>query len=60
MQEVLTGEEIVKKFFSDIDQIDGVDKDIIELLIRLFNERKLTQTNIANQLDEMRRSVLNG
>jgi len=59
MEEVLTGEELVRKFFSEISEIKGVDKEIVELLIRLFTEGKLSQANIANQLDQIRRSALN-
>lgn len=52
--EIKSGKEILKEFFSDIEDIENVDKKIAKALAKLFSEGKLTDTNVKNKLQELR------
>jgi len=51
---IKSGQEILQDFFSKITTIDGVDKEIALLMQRLFQQDKLTNTNISNELSKLR------
>ena len=48
--EVKSGHEILNEFFSQVENIDGVDKEVATLIARLYQEGKLTNTNLSNEL----------
>lgn len=52
--EVKSGKEILDDFFSTILDIPNIDKDIANSLIRLYEQEKLTDTNIKNELQNLR------
>ena len=54
MENIKTGEQLLDKFFSDINSDDNLDKDVVELLTTLFNTKKLTEKNILNGLNEIK------
>lgn len=58
MEETKTGAEIVKRFFDSLDKIPGMNADVVEVLVRLQNQGKLSPTNISNELEALRKSVL--
>ncbi|HMR55650.1 MAG TPA: hypothetical protein PKD34_03615 [Candidatus Doudnabacteria bacterium] len=51
---IKSGKEILDDFFSTIQQLDKVDKDIAEILIRLYQQGKLTDINLKNELQTLR------
>jgi hypothetical protein len=51
---IKSGQEILDDFFDDLMTIDGVDRDIAEMIVRLYKDGKLTNTNITNELERMR------
>ena len=50
---VKSGREQLDDFFADIEGIDGVDVATAHVVQRLYEEGKLTPTNIANELGAM-------
>lgn len=51
---IKSGKEILDDFFSTIQQLDKVDKDIAEILTRLYQQGKLTDINLKNELQTLR------
>lgn len=54
IDELKSGREIIDEFFLKIMDIEGVDKDIAEIVFKLFKEDKLTNTNLTNELQRLR------
>lgn len=52
--ELKSGQEILDDFFSQITNIDGVDKDVAEAVLKLYKDNKLTNTNLSNELSRIR------
>ena len=52
--EVKSGKEILDDFFKDIQNIPNVDKDIAQSLASLYEQGKLTDTNVKNELQKLR------
>ena len=50
---VKSGKEILKDFFENIENIPDVDKDIAKMLSNLYNQSKLTDTNVKNELPNL-------
>ncbi len=50
MNEIKSGQAILDEFFSQVENIDGVDKEVATLISRLYQEGKLTNTNLSNEL----------
>ena len=48
--EIKSGQAILDEFFSQIENIGGVDKEVATLILRLYQEDKLTNTNLSNEL----------
>lgn len=51
---VKSGKEIVDDFFKNIENIDGVHKDIAKMLTNLYENDKLTEINVKNELPKLR------
>jgi len=51
---VKSGKEILDDFFKNIENIDGVDKDIAKMLTSLYENDKLTEINVKNELPKLR------
>jgi len=51
---VKSGKEIVDDFFKNIENIDGVDKEIAKMLASLYQNDKLTEINVKNELPKLR------
>lgn len=51
-----TGIELIDSFFKQLneDKEKYLSPELIESMVALYNAGKLTQTNIANSLDEIR------
>ncbi len=48
------GKEILAEFFLEIPRIEGVDSDVAEILVGLYQKGKLTNVNITNELSRIR------
>lgn len=53
-ENVKSGKEILDDFFNGIEKIENVDSDIAKKLERLYQEDKLTDTNVRNELQKLR------
>ncbi|MDR0820373.1 MAG: hypothetical protein LBN19_02480 [Endomicrobium sp.] len=56
---VKTGKEILDTFFQSILSIEGVDSEIANALLELYNEGKFTEINIANRIRKIRETNAN-
>jgi hypothetical protein len=53
-EQIKSGQEILDEFFSQIIDIEGVDQDVAKTVLRLYQEGKLTNINISNELSSIR------
>ena len=53
-EQIKSGLEILDEFFSQIANIEGVDQDVAKTVLRLYQEGKLTNTNLSNDLITIR------
>jgi hypothetical protein len=51
---VKSGKEILDDFFTNISIIQNVDKELAESLANLYNQGKLTEANVKNELSNLR------
>jgi len=51
---VKSGKEILDDFFTHISNIESVDKCLAESLATLYQQGKLTDTNVKNELQNLR------
>jgi len=52
--QIKSGQEILEEFFSQLIDIEGVDGDLAKTIIKLYQEGKLTNINISNELSRIR------
>ena len=57
MYQVKTGEEFASSFFKELKDEKDLDKEVVNILIKLFEEKKFTKTNIYNELENFRRQL---
>jgi hypothetical protein len=50
---VKSGKEILDDFFENIESIVNVDKDIAKMLADLYEQGKLTDVNVKNELPKL-------
>ena len=48
-----SGKEVIEEFFNEIESTEGTDTKTVSKLISLYQEKKLTETNIQNALDDL-------
>lgn len=53
-EKVKSGKEILEEFFNGIEEIENVDTDIAKMLNELYQNDKLTDTNVKNELQKLR------
>ncbi len=51
---IKSGQEILDNFFSQITSIEGVDKEVANVVLSLYQNVKLTNTNLSNELGKIR------
>lgn len=51
---VKSGKEILEDFFLNISNIDNVNKELAEALSNLYQQGKLTDANVKNELQKLR------
>ena len=47
---IRSGQEVLDEFFTEIASMDGVDNDVANIVINLYREGKLSDTNLSNEL----------
>ncbi len=52
-EDIKSGKQVLDEFFSEIMDIDGIDKKTVAKLSSLYSEGKLTDTNIQNALGQL-------
>lgn len=57
-EKIKSGKEVIDEFFSEILNIEGVDEKTVEMLVKLYGDEKLTDTNIQNELEELKTFAL--
>jgi hypothetical protein len=57
---IKSGHEILDDFFYKIDEIEGVNGELALLLKNLYQQGKLTHTNLSNELLKIREIKLRG
>lgn len=53
-ENVKSGKEILDEFFAGIESIENVDPSIAALIKQLYDEDKLTDANVKNELQRLR------
>ena len=53
-----SGEEIVVTFFFNLKKLERVDKSVVDILVKLHEAGKLSNTNISNELSAARKELL--
>lgn len=53
-EQIKSGQEILNEFFYQIMNIEGVNQDVAESVLKLYKEDKLTNINISNELGKIR------
>ena len=53
-EKIKSGQEILDEFFSQIINIEGVNQDVAESVLKLYKEDKLTNINLSNELGKIR------
>ncbi|WP_096525620.1 hypothetical protein [Candidatus Endomicrobiellum trichonymphae] len=56
---VKTGKEILDTFFQSILSIEGIDSEIANALLELYNEGKFTESNVLNKIRKIRETNAN-
>ena len=51
---IRSGQEVLDEFFTEIASIEGVDQDVANIVISLYREGKLSDTNLSNELARIR------
>jgi len=54
VDKIKSGQEILNDFFSQITDIDGVDQEVANIVLKLYKDDKLTNTNLSNELSNLR------
>ena len=53
-KKVKSGKEILDDFFTNVSKIENVDSVLAESLSTLYDQGKLTDTNVKNELQKLR------
>ena len=51
---IRSGQEVLDEFFTEITNIEDVDQDVANIVINLYREGKLSDTNLFNELARIR------
>jgi hypothetical protein len=57
--DIKSGREILEIFFSEINNLKVPDKEAATIIVRLFKEGKLSDTNIYNEFAVLRKKRQN-
>jgi len=51
---IRSGQEVLDEFFTEIASMDGIDNDVANIVINLYRDGKLSDTNLSNELARIR------
>jgi len=51
---IKSGQEVLDEFFNEISKIEILDQEIAKVIVNLYREDKLTNTNLSNELTRIR------
>ena len=57
--EIKSGKQILDEFFRDIKSLTDVDENVVNTIIALYEEDKLSEKNLSNALFELREKPAN-
>ncbi len=57
-EKLKSGKELLDEFFTAITDIEGVEKEVALVVGNLYRIGKLSDTNLSNELDRLRRKWL--
>ena len=52
--EIKSGKQILDEFFREIKELPEIDENVVNTIIDLYEEGKLSEKNLANALLELR------
>ena len=52
--QIRSGQEVLEEFFTEIASMDGIDNDVANIVVNLYREEKLSDTNLSNELARIR------
>jgi len=58
--QIRSGQEVLDEFLTEIASIEDVGQDIANIVINLYREGKLTDTNLSNELARIREEKTSG
>lgn len=58
-KKIRSGKDVIDEFFSEIYNIENVDKKTVDALVTLYSTGKLTDKNIQNVLEGLVQQELN-
>ncbi|MFQ5788229.1 MAG: hypothetical protein ACE5H1_09645 [Thermodesulfobacteriota bacterium] len=57
-EEIKSGKKVIDEFFAEIYNVEGVDEKTVETIVSLYSEKKLTDINIQNVLENLLKDEL--
>jgi len=57
-KQIKSGKEVIDDFFAEILNVEGTDESTVNKLIELYSERKLTDSNIQNAMEELKQEAI--
>ena len=57
--EIKSGKQILDEFFQEIKSLPEIDENVIDTIIYLYKEGKLSERNLSNALLELREKPVN-
>jgi len=58
-EKIKSGKEVLDEFFHTLKEIPGVDEDVADVLLTLYQSKKLSARNLSNALSKMREEQAN-
>ena len=58
-EKIKSGQEILDDFFFGITNIEGVEQEVAKVVLSLYQNGKLTNTNLSNELSKIREKQQN-
>lgn len=55
---IKSGQEILDEFFNEIANIEDVEQDVANIVVNLYRDGKLTNTNLSNELTRIQEEKL--
>ena len=52
-REIKSGSDVIREFMSEIYNVENAEKSVVDMLVHLYDEDKLTDKNIQNALEAL-------